>query len=180
MFGGISFIAAYNYLPVFQDLSFNAYAVGASASVFAIIVAIATYVPNDTVNVPFLNKVKLKYIAIFMVIIDILSIPEGNSGGHIAHLGGALFGYIYIKQISTGKDISIYIYKIVDRFLYTFKRKKNSKETKKRTKSDYEFNAEYAKKQRGIDKILEKISTSGYESLSKEEKDTLFSASKNK
>ena len=97
LFGGILFIISYNYVPAFETLSDGAAAVGASASVFAIMVAIATYTPNYAIQFPFIGFLKLKYIAIFMVAMDILSIPKGNAGGHIAHLGGALFGYLYIK-----------------------------------------------------------------------------------
>ena len=116
LFGGITLIIAYNYIPVFKPLANEAIAIGASASVFAIMVAIATYAPNYALKFPLIGFLKLKYIAIFMVFIDILSIPKGNAGGHIAHLGGAMFGYIYIKKLQKGKDLSIdffYIFKII-------------------------------------------------------------------
>ena len=113
-----------------------------------------------------------------MVLLDILSIPKGNAGGHIAHLGGALFGYLYIKQLQTGNNLSINFSNFLERLINTFKTKSKLKKVHKRAKSDYEFNAEKSAKQKEIDKILEKIANSGYESLSKEEKTTLFSASK--
>ena len=176
--GGILFVISYNYVPAFELLVAEASAVGASASVFAIMVAIATYTPNYTIKFPFIGSVKLKYIAIFMVFLDILNIPKGNGGGHIAHLGGALFGYLYIKQLQKGKDLSINISHLLKRIRNTFKTKKPLKKAYKRPKSDYEFNSEKSNKQKNVDKILEKISNAGYESLTKEEKATLFNASK--
>jgi membrane associated rhomboid family serine protease len=177
-FGGILFIITYNYMPAFQQLSDGASAVGASASVLAIVIAIATYTPNYDVQFPFIGFLKLKHIAIFIVILDILSIPKGNAGGHIAHLGGALFGYLYIKQLQKRNDLSINFSNFLERLINIFKTKNKLKKVHKRAKSDYEFNSEKARKQKEINKILEKISNSGYESLSKEEKAILFSASK--
>ena len=177
-FGGIFFIITYNYVPAFQQLSDGASAVGASASVLAIMIAIATYTPNYAVQFPFIGFLKLKHIAIFMVILDILSIPKGNAGGHIAHLGGALFGYLYIKQLKKRNDLSINFSNLLERLINTCKPKSKHKKVHKRAKSDYEFNSEKSSKQKEIDKILEKIANAGYESLSKEEKAILFSASK--
>jgi len=176
--GGALFILSYNTIPAFQSIAAEAYAVGASASVFAIMVAIATYTPNYAVQFPFIGFIKLKHIAIFMVIIDILSIPDGNAGGHIAHLGGAIFGYFYINRLQRGYDLSINISNFIKRTINTFKAPKKLKKVHKRAKSDYEFNNEKAEKQRKIDDILEKIASSGYESLSQEEKNILFSSSK--
>lgn len=176
--GGLIFILAYNYVPAFQVFSSGASAVGSSASVFAIMVAIATYSPSYAVQFPFIGFVKLKYIAIIMIALDILSIPKANAGGHIAHLGGALFGYFYIKQLQKGKDFSINFSNFITRIMNTFRIKKKLQKVHKRAKSDYEFNSEKKEKQKEIDKILEKIANSGYESLSKKEKKALFSASK--
>ena len=176
--GGLLFVIAYNYIPALQAYSFGALAMGASASVLAIIVAIATYTPNYSVQFPFIGFVKLKHIAIFSVALDIISIPKGNTGGHIAHIGGALFGYIYIKQMRKGNDFSKGFSSFLERLINTFKPKSKLKTVHKRAKSDYDFNKEKSAKQKEIDIILEKIANSGYESLSKEEKATLFSASK--
>ena len=178
LFGGVLFIIAYNYLPVFQPLAKGASAVGASASVFAIMVAIATYTPNYAVQLPFIGFIKLRYLAIFMVILDILSIPKGNAGGHIAHLGGALFGYLYVKQLQKGKDLSINFSNLLDKFISPLKTRRKPKKVYKKSEADYKFNEERSSRQKEIDNILEKIADSGYESLSKEEKAILFSASK--
>ena len=176
--GGILFVIAYNYLPSLQVYLDGAQALGASASVLAIIVAIATYTPNYSVQLPFIGFVKLKHIAIFTVALDIISIPKGNTGGHIAHIGGAIFGYIYIKQLQKGNDFSTGFSNFLERLFNTFKNKSKLKTVHKRARTDYEFNAGKSAQQKEIDKVLEKISKSGYESLSKKEKATLFSASK--
>jgi len=176
--GGLLFIIGYNYIPSLQGSLYGAQALGASASVLAIIVAIATYTPNYSVQLPFIGFVKLKHIAIFTVALDIISIPKGNTGGHIAHLGGALFGYVYIKQLKKGNDFSTGFSNFFERLVNTFKNKSKLKKVHKRAKTDYEFNSGKSAQQKEIDKVLEKISKSGYEGLSKEEKATLFSASK--
>ena len=176
--GGLLFIIAYNYMPSLQGYLYGAQALGASASVLAIIVAIATYMPNYSVQLPFIGFVKLKHIAIFTVALDIISIPKGNTGGHIAHIGGAIFGYIYIKQLQKGNDFSTGFSNFFERLVNTIKNKSKLKTVHKRDKTDYEFNSGKSTQQKEIDKVLEKISKSGYESLSKEEKATLFSASK--
>jgi len=176
--GGLIFIIAYNYIPVLAIYTQNAQALGASAAVLAIMVAIATYTPNYSVRFPFIGIVKLKHIAIFSVMLDLLSIPKGNAGGHIAHLGGALFGYLYIKQLKKGNDFSIGFTKWINNISNLFKPKSKLKTVHKRKQTDTQFNTEKSVQQIAVDIVLEKISKSGYESLSKEEKATLFSASK--
>jgi len=176
--GGLLFIIAYNYIPALAIYTQNAQALGASAAVLAIVVAIATYTPNYSVRFPFIGIVKLKHIAIFSVALDVLSIPKGNAGGHIAHLGGALFGYLYIKQLQKGNDYSIGVTTWLNSLSNLFKPKSKLKTVHKRPKTDKQFNTEKSAQQKAVDLVLEKISKSGYESLSKEEKETLFSASK--
>tara|TARA_B110000444_G_C18691734_1_gene524613 strand:- start:9 stop:893 length:885 start_codon:yes stop_codon:yes gene_type:complete len=176
--GGLLFIIAYNYIPVLTGYTQNAQVLGASAAVLAIVVAIATYTPNYSVRFSFIGVVKLKHIAIFIVILDILSIPKGNTGGHIAHLGGAIFGYFYIKQLQTGNDYLIGFPRWKNSLSTLFKSKSKFKTVHKRPKTDQQFNTEKSEQQKAVDLVLEKISKSGYDSLSKEEKATLFSASK--
>ena len=164
--GGILFIIAFNYLPALILYNKNAMALGASASVLAIVFALATYIPNYKINIPLIGFVKLKYIALFFIILDLLSIPKGNAGGHIAHLGGAFFGYIYIKQINqkrNNKDNSL-----IKFFINIFRPVKKMNQ-KQKNKTD---------NQRNIDLVLEKISKSGYNSLNKDEKEILFNSSK--
>lgn len=171
--GGILYIIFYNVFPVFSPYLRQSVALGASASIYAIVVAISTYVPNYRLNLLLFGQVKLKYIALAYVIIDIISIPKGNAGGHIAHIGGALWGFIYVLNLKKGNDLL----KIFDNI--NFKRKQNSnlKVKYKRPLNDYEYNAQRAEKQAKTDAILEKIAKSGYASLSAEEKEFLFNQS---
>ena len=174
--GGLSYLLAFNLFPVFNDYT-NSHLIGASASVLAILFAVSSYVPNYKVNLPFIGDIPIKYIAIASVFLDIISIRESNPGGHIAHLGGALFGLLYISQFKKGKDLSIPFYKWVDSLAGLFK-KKHLKTVHKRSKSDDEFRAEKADRSELIDTILDKIAKSGYDSLSAKEKEYLFKNSK--
>lgn len=179
--GGLLFILTFNIFPVFNEIVSGALALGASASVMAVLIAIAAYVPNYTVRLMLLGNVKLKYIALFYVIMDIISIPQGNAGGHIAHLGGAFFGLYFIYRLRNGKDITVGINRLLNYIMYLFSSKRKMKVVYKnpgKTKSDVAYNAQKAANQQKIDAILDKISKSGYDSLSKEEKAILFDASK--
>lgn len=177
--GAFLYILAYNIFPVFGEVLPIARAMGASASILAIIVAIGTKVPNYTVHLLFIGPVKLKYIAVFSVLIDLISFHQGNAGGHIAHLGGALFGFMYIRQLEKGKDLGIWYTKWVNTFKALFS-KSNKKHVKVVYRKDGPNKKEAARmksEQEAVDVILDKISKSGYDSLTKEEKDMLFKAS---
>ncbi len=174
--GALVFIFSYNIFPIFRQSVDCAICLGASASVMAVMIAIASFVPNYTVHLILLGPVKLKYIAIIYVVIDIISIKSNNAGGHIAHLGGAMWGYFYIFQYKKGKDYALVFGKISNFLTEILKRKSKLKVAHKKT-SDSEYNFEKAHRQQKIDFILDKISKSGYESLSKEEKEFLFKAS---
>ena len=123
--GGLLYVILFNVLPVFEQISPISIALGASASVMAVLIAAATYVPNFVVRLIFLGNVKLKYIALVYVVLDMISIPKGNAGGHIAHLGGALFGFIYILQLQKGNDFTAGFNRFLDylKNLFSFKRK---------------------------------------------------------
>jgi len=166
--GAIIYILSFNFLPVFESVKVNSIAIGASASVLAILFASATYVPNFSVRTLFIGNIKLKYIALIALIIDILSIPKGNAGGHIAHIGGAFYGYLYIHMKNSKKINTNYL---IDQIILMFA-KKTSYIPKK--ENDYQYNARKKEEQKEIDIILDKISRSGYESLSDHEKKTLF------
>ncbi|MGM0530605.1 MAG: rhomboid family intramembrane serine protease [Bacteroidota bacterium] len=176
--GAALYILSFNIFPAFQDAVSHSFALGASASVMAIVIAISVYVPNFSINLLLLGPVKLQYIAIFTIALDVLSIPSSNSGGHIAHLGGALFGYLYIRQYRKGKIITKGFDRFMDNLFAMFKPRPKFKVTHKqhKPKTDIEYNKEKAKRQEKINKILEKISKKGYESLTKEEKEILFKA----
>jgi membrane associated rhomboid family serine protease len=165
--GALFFVAAYNIFPFFAVVVNGSTVVGASASVMAIIVATATLLPDYTISLILIGPVKLKWIAIFYVIIDFLSIAGANAGGEFSHLGGALFGFIYIKQLQRGHDW-------IGGITSIFKSKSNLKVASKH--SDKNPNAK--PRQEEIDRILDKISQTGYESLNKQEREILFRASK--
>ncbi len=181
--GGLFYVVSFNIFPVFQEAVPYSVALGSSASVLAILIAIATLAPDYLVNLIFLGRVKLKHIAIVFVVLDILSINKGNPGGHIAHLGGALWGYVsiilYKKGINDPFGINWYALKNLLKWF-----KKEPKSTFKkvyttgRPLSDDEYNKSKSDRQKKIDKILDKISKSGYASLTSEEKEILFKASK--
>jgi membrane associated rhomboid family serine protease len=180
--GGLVYVLAFNLFPAFQESLSQSVALGASAAVLAIVVAISFYVPDYTIQLLFLGPVKLKYIALVTIFIDIVSIPSGNAGGHLAHLGGAFFGFLYATQLRQGKDISKGFSRLMDNLFSLFKRRPEMKVKYKRPsgkpETDLEYNARRAAEQRSIDQILDKIARNGYEGLSKEEKETLFKSSK--
>jgi len=182
--GALFFVLAYNIFPVFDAVKGSAIALGASASVLAIVVAISTYVPDYTVHLFLFGRVKLKYLAAVMILIDLMSISSGNAGGHIAHLGGALWGFLYAYSLRNGHDL----YKMLDGIKipkFTWGQKKAAKFSTSRPKSgrpmnDDEYSKRKAATQEEIDRILDKISSSGYSSLSKAEKELLFKTSNKK
>ncbi len=156
--------------------------IGASAGVTAIIIASATLVPNYQMNLMFIGPVKLIYVALFVLFIDVLSVASYNNvGGNLAHLGGALMGFVFIQQYKKGRDLSKWMNRFFDWITGLFKSspKSKMKVAYKRTVSDEEYNYKKNVTQQQIDAILDKISKSGYESLSKGEKEILFKASKN-
>ena len=163
LFGGIIYIISYNLFPVFTGVSSKM--IGSSAGVMAILFYITSYNPNHTIRFFFVN-IKLLYIAVFLLLMDIIQIPVENSGGHIAHLGGALIGFLMFRSFKGIDFVDIYT---------NFSTKKNNKKIKRnKTFSGSNFD------QKKIDSILDKISESGYESLTKEEKNYLFKASNKK
>ncbi|SEP36203.1 rhomboid family intramembrane serine protease [Mucilaginibacter sp. OK283] len=168
--GALLFIACFNLFPAFsQNPTLLAVpVVGASASVMAIVVATATLLPNYTISLILIGPVKLKWLVFVILVIDFLSIVGPNAGGEIAHLGGALFGFIYIKQLQRGHD---WITGIANIF--------KSKSKLKVVYSNTGKNSTEYPRQDEIDRILDKISQTGVDSLSRQEKETLARASKN-
>ena len=179
--GGLFFMVSYNVFPAFFEV--NAALIGASAGVRAILIFICAYIPNQEVRLIFFN-IKLWYIGAFIVLTDLIQLSMGvNPGGQFAHLGGALLGYIYARQLLKGKDIGGGFSKMVDVVANFFKKtekKAPMKTVYRGKKSSTSTKVDYKKEshQRKIDAILDKISKSGYESLSKAEKDFLFKAGK--
>lgn len=184
--GGIAYLLVFNLIPFYQDQApgINGM-VGASAAVYATVVAAAVFMPNNTLFLLFLGPVKIKYIAAFYVVISFLGATGGNAGGNIAHLGGALIGWLYISQLKKGNDVGAwiitFIYWVKSFFVAAPKIKvthRGGKTQKKTTARKNVTNNTPQNDQEEIDAILDKISQSGYDSLTKEEKQKLFNASK--
>ncbi|HOI87846.1 MAG TPA: rhomboid family intramembrane serine protease [Lentimicrobium sp.] len=177
--GALLYILAFNVFPVFSIVKESALALGASASVLAIVVAISFYVPNYTIHLFLLGPVKIKYIAVFSVVLDVLMLDSGNPGGHLAHLGGALWGFAWAKMIP-GRDPTRIFSKWSFLKMPDFRRrnKRFRVYTNPQRMTDEEYNKRKVEKQKRIDAILDKISKSGYDSLTKEEKELLFSNSR--
>ncbi len=191
--GALLFIISYNiFLLIFHNVIQgieesvrNSVMLGASAGVMAIAMAVCFYAPDYSVYVPLIGPVKLIYIAIFFIVTDVLQIIYStNAGGHIAHLGGALYGYYFVKQYRKGKDTGKGLNSFLDYIATLFKpRKKRMKVSFKRSAremTDMEYNQRKAEAQEEVDRILDKIARSGYDSLTKKEKEILFRMSDKK
>ena len=174
--GFFAFAFAYNLFPYLQSPS-GSIIMGASASVMAIMVAAAIYFPDYKIRLILFGEVPLKIIAIIYIVLDLAQLQgNANIGGHIAHLGGALFGFIYAVQLKKGNDIGL---KVSDFIKSIFKPKSKLKVSHKQAKTAKSKQENSGDTQRRTDAILDKISKGGYDNLSKEEKDFLFKASNN-
>jgi len=177
--GGIIYLLVFNLVPYFVERSGFSGMVGASAAVYAVVVAIATLLPDYTMFLLFLGPVRIKYIAAFYIVVSFLGTVGSNAGGNIAHLGGALMGFIYTKQLQAGVNWGGWITITLQWFKNLFK-------PRPRVKVTYRSDRQEQKKAGGksnisqaeLDAILDKISDGGYESLTKDEKEKLFNASK--
>jgi membrane associated rhomboid family serine protease len=176
--GALFFVLAYNLFPVFETAKYTAVAMGASASVLAILVAAATYKPDYGLNLLLFGQLKFKWLAIAFVVIDLLSISAENPGGHIAHLGGALFGFVYgfILRKSLGQPSESKRKQRKPKMEYTPYEEIHDEPQAPR--SDEEYNRQKADKERDVDAILDKIAKDGYASLTAEEKEFLFKNSR--
>ena len=176
--GAVLYIAAFNLFPVFSQQLELSYALGASAAVMAIVIAIATYVPNYTMHLLFIGRVKIIYIALIGFLITSVFDFSINTGGKIAHIGGGLFGYLYILRYKQGKDMTRGINGLLEWLYSVFRPRPKIKVTHRRTDSDLDYNMRKADEQKEVDRILDKIAKSGYSSLSAKEKEILFRQSK--
>jgi membrane associated rhomboid family serine protease len=181
--GGLAYLAVANLLPL-KLIGTNDVLVGASAGVSALLLFVAAYIPNTEIRLFNAFNVKWKHIAMVIVGLDLFRLIFGiNQGGYIAHFGGYLLGYIYATKLLKGTDIGVGFERAMDSFMGLFKpkshlktvyRKTNKKKYAGKTKEEFSsFNT-----QKKIDLILDKISKSGYESLTAEEKEFLFKAGK--
>jgi membrane associated rhomboid family serine protease len=178
--GAIVYILSFNIFPVFSAVVTDSVAIGASASVMAIVIAIAAYVPDYTVHLFLFGRIRIKYMALAIFILTSVMDFSINSGGKLAHIGGALFGYLYTLNLKQGRDIGKGFNRIIDFLVTIFKPRKKLKVTHKKPANEYEYNKLKAEHQALINNILEKISKGGYDSLTKEEKETLFRESQKK
>jgi len=144
----------------------------------AIVIATATYAPNHTIYLVFVGPVKIIWVALIGFVLSSIVDFSMNTGGKIAHMGGALFGYFFILRYKQGKDITKWFSSIMDGLFALIKPRKKMKVSYKKPANDYEYKSVKKEEQKILDAILDKISKSGYESLSKEEKDTLFKMGK--
>jgi membrane associated rhomboid family serine protease len=179
--GGLFYVLFYNLFPVFEPVRANSTALGASASVMAVVIAAATYQPDRRMHLIFIGPVKIVYIALIMFILTSLVDFSVNSGGKIAHIGGALTGFLFAFYYRQGKDITKGFDRMMDRIATWFKPgKKHMKVTYKRPADDIQYNKQKADEQKEIDRILDKISKAGYDSLTSKEKELLFKMSDKK
>lgn len=180
--GGLFYMLALNVFPYFTPYIYISTLLGASASVLAIVVATAVREPEYRVNFMFIGTVRLKYVALFMVVTDLLFVTSGNGGGHIAHLGGALAGWWFAWSLRKGKDVTKWINGVLDGCSGVWSKLSSKKPKMKVSKggraADYDYNARKKQQSEEIDRILDKLKKSGYGSLTTEEKKRLFDASK--
>ena len=181
--GGLLYIVSYNVFPYFSPYIYSASLLGASASVLAIVIATAVREPEYRVNLMFFGQVRLKYFALIMIVTDLLFVTSNNAGGHIAHLGGALAGWWFAVGLRKGRDVTKWINAVIDWLGNGWKMKRTSQKPKMKVHNggragDYEYNARKKEQNEEIDRILDKLKKSGYQSLTTEEKKRLFDASR--
>jgi membrane associated rhomboid family serine protease len=182
IFAGLVFMGGFAVLPMLQNI--NLPMIGASASVMAILFATVTYSPLMQFRLLLFGTVKLWHVAIALLVVDLIQLSVSNTGGHLAHLGGALFGFMYTSQLKSGRDIGGWLADVIDAISGIFSAKKQTHFKKVHRNYNKKPSAQSPrivrkdKAQQQIDEILEKISRSGYESLSADEKDFLFRAGK--
>ena len=179
--GGILYVVFYNVFPVFEGVREGSIALGASASVMSVVVATATFQPERRMHLVLIGPIKIIYIALFMFIFTSLVDFSVNTGGKIAHIGGALSGFVFAYYYRRGKDLTKGLDRTMDSIASWFKPgKDNLKVTYKRSAGqkppadDIQYKQEKAAEQKEIDQILDKISKAGYDSLSSREKEMLF------
>lgn len=162
--GALVYALAFNVFPAFEILAPTSLMLGASASVMAIAAAAATLAPNVSFQLLFFGNVRIKYLVLGLLAIDVLLLNAGNAGGNFAHIGGALAGFVFIKLYQQGNDLSKFL-----------ERKPKLKVVKPNATNKNRQSGNVSQEE--VDKILDKISASGYEGLTKEEKQKLFKAS---
>jgi len=175
--GALFYIITFNTIPYFISRG-DSFMIGASASVMAIIFGAAFYNKNQEIGLLFIGRIKIVYLAWAIFILDIIALGSGsNLGGHIAHIGGAVLGYIFAVRYKKGKDITKGINRLFDRTVNLFKPKPKMRVSFNKRETDEEYNVRKHSEAQEIDRILDKIKQSGYASLNEKEKKRLFDAS---
>ena len=194
--GFILYVLATNLVPAFPQ---GGYALGASSAVMALMVATATYLPDTVIRLFLIGPVKLKWVAVAYVVLDYVALSNGsNVGGHLGHIGGAAYGFFYMRGLQSNRDLGVPMERLIDWIVTTFGRSPSGPRPKRkkprrrgrglysvhrsvdvegrthRARTDEQFNAEKKTRHERIDRILDKISKVGYDQLTKEEKDFLF------
>jgi membrane associated rhomboid family serine protease len=180
--GGLVQMLAYSFFPALQD--YPNFVVGASGSIMAIFMAVAFHRPQETVFLFGLLRLRIIYLALFFLLIDFMRLGEHDQVAHFAHLGGAGFGIWSIQNLHSKNNVVTWFERLWDGLNKKFQRQprlkvKKGGKTDPRRMSDHEFNEKKKREQEIVDRILDKISKSGYDSLTKEEKAILFDQSKN-
>ena len=187
LFGGLFFALFFNLLPIQEGIFSSGSLIGASASVLALGIAVAFYRPDEPIQLFLFGTLKLKYLAIIMVVMDILSLNSDNAGGSLAHLGGALAGLAFGFSLRKGIDLTSWVNPMIDWFVNLFPSRRKMRVTYNRPKHeqvnksanvDQEYRDRKKQETEQMDAILDKIKQSGYESLSESEKKKLFDISK--
>lgn len=178
MAGALFFLAAYNVFPYFRPYAENSFLMGASASVMAIVFAVSFYRKDYEINLLLIGRVKLIYLAVFTLLVDLFAVTSTNAGGHIAHIGGALSGIWFASSFNKGRDITAPVNRLIDWLVNLGKRKPRMYVSSKRRETDYEYHERKYREEQSLDAILDKLKRSGYESLSADEKKRLFDAGK--
>ncbi len=178
--GGIAFMMAYNWLPVFHERIINSQLLGASASVIAIVIAIAVYVPNHLIHLAFIGPVKIKWIAFVSVLLYVISLSGDNAGGNFAHLGGAVWGWIYMSQLMAGRNITGRFDRVTETVFSWFRIRKKLKIKYNSPNPDHDYNRKKRSQQAEINEVLDKIGKSGYDSLTFDEREILFKMGRKK
>ena len=181
--GGLLYMVAYHVFPYFHPMVESSMLLGASASVLAIVAATAYREPNYPLQLFLFGTIRLKYLALVVIGLDVLFITSDNAGGHIAHLGGALAGLWFAASLSKGHDLTAWLNRLLDAFSSLFSRKPRRPKMKVQyggggRRQDYDYNARKKAQSDEIDRILDKLKKSGYENLTADEKKSLFDASK--
>lgn len=176
LLGAMAYVISFNLFPAFDGVVSSSYLLGASAGVIAVMVAIATLLPDYIVHLLIFGPVKLKYVAIVSILLYFISIPLGNAGGHIAHLGGAAFGFLMVRQLRKGNDLTAWLTGLARIQLKSRRVKMTVYRSGQKTSGVNDLHEGVAS-QDLVDRILDKINKSGFESLTKDEKEILYRAS---